>query len=285
MTKTIRLDLVLKSFWCLAPMAAAILLLNSHAFGATDSIVAQTPSPTPQIPIFSQLLGNSPPDTGKIAITALEIVVRLLLAVILSAALAFRPRKNVPLFQRNLSVAQTQILLAVTGAALMLIVGDNAARAFAIFAAVSLVRFRTNIRDPKEITILLISLAFGLAAGIGNWQLGLMLCLFALVLLWVLERNEPEQVFRSMELEVKTHNTDLTQGILKKIFAKYKIEAEMRQIEPPDAEGSVGSIVYFLSLRLSISTDFLSDKILAADSQNVDGIMWTQKKNASDIYQ
>ena len=94
-----------------------------------------------------------------------EIVFRLFLSVALAAILAFRPRKNVPLFQRNLYVAQTQILLAVVAAALMMIVGDNAARAFAIFAAVSLVRFRTNIRDPKEITVLLISLALGLAAG------------------------------------------------------------------------------------------------------------------------
>ncbi|MGH9971697.1 MAG: hypothetical protein ACREBG_28420 [Pyrinomonadaceae bacterium] len=39
-------------------------------------------------------------------------------------------------------------------------------RAFGIFAAVSLVRFRTNIRDPKEITVLLISLAIGLGTGV-----------------------------------------------------------------------------------------------------------------------
>ena len=89
--------------------------------------------------------------------------------------LAFRPRKGFPLFQRNLYVAQTQILLSAVAAALMMIVGDNAARAFAIFAAVSIVRFRTNIRDPKEVTVLLISLALGLAAGVGRWDLGLAL--------------------------------------------------------------------------------------------------------------
>jgi len=63
----------------------------------------------------------------------------------------------------------------------MIIVGDNAARAFGIFAAVSLVRFRTNIRDPKEITVLLISLALGLASGVGRWDLGIILALFSLL--------------------------------------------------------------------------------------------------------
>ena len=161
-----------------------------------------------------------------------EISLRLLLAVLLSGILAFRPRKNVPLFRRSLFVSQTQILLAVVAAALMLIVGDNTARAFAIFAAVSLVRFRTNIRDPKEITVLLISLALGLAAGVGRWDLGIALCLFALALLWLLEFNESEQTVRAMELTVKTKDPDRTQDVLKKIFRRLKIDAEVREIVP-----------------------------------------------------
>src|ERR687885_1613146 len=98
--------------------------------------------------------------------------------------LAYRRRKDVPIIQRNPFVAQTHILLAVVAAALMMIVGDNAARAFGIFAAASLVRFRTNIRDPKEITVLLISLAIGLAMGVGRWEIAVIITLFVLPLLW-----------------------------------------------------------------------------------------------------
>jgi len=219
------------------------------------------------------------------AIHALEILLRLFLAVVLSAILAFRPRKNAPLFGRNLYVAQTQILLAVVAAALMLIVGDNTARAFAIFAAVSLVRFRTNIKDPKEITVLLISLALGLATGVGRWDLGAILCGFALVLLWVLEFNESEKVFRSMELTVKTRNTDLTNERLRKIFERYKLEGEIRQLDPPDEANPVGCVMYFLNLRLNLSTDYLSDRIFDLDRENVEGIEWAQKKGNSSIYQ
>src|SRR5688572_30540375 len=42
---------------------------------------------------------------------AVQIVLRFLFAVILSGILAFRPRKDVPLFRRSLFVSQTQILL------------------------------------------------------------------------------------------------------------------------------------------------------------------------------
>ena len=227
----------------------------------------------------------APGDTGHWAVEAISILGRLLLAVGLSSILAFRPRQDVPLFKRSLFVSQTQILLSVVAAALMMIVGDNTARAFAIFAAVSLVRFRTNIRDPKEITVLLISLALGLAAGVGRWELGVGLCIFALALLWLLEYNESSQVFRSMELDIKTRDTDRTQEVLKKIFQKYKLDAEMRELDPPDEKDPIGEIVYYVNLRLNLSTDHLSDRILRLDPDNVESIQWSQKKGATDIYQ
>jgi len=214
-----------------------------------------------------------------------SILFRLFLAVVFSGILAFRPRKDVNLFKRSLFVSQTQILLSVVAAALMMIVGDNAARAFAIFAAVSLVRFRTNIRDPKEITVLLISLALGLAAGVGRWELGIGLCLFALALLWLLEYNESEQVYRSMELTVRTRDTEKTQKILKKLLKDYKLDAEVREFDPPDEKNPIGSLVYYLNLRLNLSTDKLSDMIMSRDPENIEGIQWSQKKGSSDIYQ
>lgn len=274
--------------------AAALFLARSNGYyrsGATGdpAAVSQHPAET-QIPFFDAVLGGggatpiAEPNRHWLE-TTLEITFRLLLAVILSAVLAFRPKKNFPLFQRNLYVSQTQILLAAVAAALMMIVGDNAARAFAIFAAVSLVRFRTNIRDPKEVTVLLICLALGLAAGVGRWDLGAVLCVFSLVLLAVLEYQEPLQAFRSMELTVRSRNTDATQDLLRGIFKKHKLEAEVRKLDPPDEENPIGSIQYYLNLRLNVGTDFISDTILAADPQNVEGIEWARTKNATDVYQ
>ncbi|HVF68124.1 MAG TPA: DUF4956 domain-containing protein, partial [Pyrinomonadaceae bacterium] len=100
--------------------------------------------------------------------TLAAVTIRLTLAALLAAMLAFRPRRTTLHFKRNPYVAQTQILLAVTASALMMIVGDSTARAFGIFGAASLVRFRTNIKDPKEISVLLISLAIGLSTGVGR---------------------------------------------------------------------------------------------------------------------
>jgi uncharacterized membrane protein YhiD involved in acid resistance len=272
----------------MATFAPRYFRLDSPASRSGDAAAAATAQPETadgQTYFLAKIFEDSSTGGGSTFVGMLEIVQRLLLAVVLSGILAFRPRKNVPLFKRSLFVSQTQILLAVVAAALMMIVGDNAARAFAIFAAVSLVRFRTNIRDPKEITVLLISMALGLAAGIGRWDLGIALCLFALGMLWLLEMREDEATFRSMELSVRTRDPDNTQEILKKIFSRMNIEAEVREIEPPDEKKQIGAIVYYLHLPVKMTTDKLSDRILAADEENIEGIQWSKTKSAADIYQ
>ena len=272
----------------MAVIAPGFFGLDSPAARVAAEIAQSQPTPGTadnQNYFLARIFEDSGAGRGLVVASMVEISQRLLLAVILSGILAFRPRKNVPLFRRSLFVSQTQILLAVVAAALMMIVGDNAARAFAIFAAVSLVRFRTNIRDPKEITVLLISMALGLSAGIGRWDLGIALCLFALGLLWLLEMRESDVTVRSMELSVKTRDPDRTQEILKKIFHRLKIDAEVREIEPPDEKRQIGAIGYYLNLPVKLTTDKLSDRILGADPDNIEGIQWSKSKSASDIFQ
>jgi uncharacterized membrane protein YhiD involved in acid resistance len=215
---------------------------------------------------------------------AIVMTFRLALAALLAAMLAFRPRKALPAPRRDPYVRQTQILLAVVGAALMMIVADSAARAFGIFAATSLVRFRTNVRDPKEITVLLINLAIGLAAGVGRWELAIMFCLFVLLLLMALERQEARQVFRAMQLKVKTHDADKTDGVLRELFDRHNISAELYELDRQDEQSSLGKVVYRADVSANIDTDGLSEEIFSADSDNIDSIEWHQKKTASYVY-
>jgi uncharacterized membrane protein YhiD involved in acid resistance len=239
--------------------------------------------------ITTVLGGDQPlpgqPRSEKWTAIVPRIVSRLALAALLAAMLAFRPRRDLSATKRNLFVAQTQILLAVVASALMMIVGDNAARAFGIFAAASLVRFRTNIRDPKETTVLLMSLSLGLATGVGRWDVAIILTLFVLPLLWLLESRESQQVFRSMELTVRTRDTDSMQNILKRVFQQHGFNAELREIDPPDEAEPVGCVMYSVNMNLSVSTDQISDEIHASDPKNIEGIEWQQKKDASYIYQ
>lgn len=213
-----------------------------------------------------------------------RIFLRFLIAALLSSFLAFRWRRNFSRAMRNPYVAQTQILLAVVAAAMMMVVGDSAARAFGIFAAASLVRFRTNIRDPKETTVLLICLGVGLACGVGRLDMAAILTVFVLVMLWVLEYFESGQVYRAMEVSVGTRNVDQTMQVLKDLFSRHGFRAELRQLDRQNAEGEDGKVVYELSLKADVSTDRLGEEILAQDGANISTLEWDQKKSTTYIY-
>ena len=298
------------TFGLLATFAAILLLSGVLAYVLRDSSTldiapAAAPSGSPTVSTTPRAPGESQPKTegpllwevfgpdasgllpsnySSWETTAARIALRFSLAAFLAALLAFRPRRGVLPSRRNPYVAQTQILMAVVAGAMMMVVGDSAARAFGIFAAASLVRFRTNIRDPKEITVLLICLGVGLAAGVGRWDMAVILTLFVLVALAVLEYFEQSQVFRSMEVSIATRDVDRTNEMLKKLFARHKFDYELIEMDRQDEEEPLGKIVYLVNMDMQESTSKLSKEIFSGDSESIDSVEWDQKKSTTYIY-
>jgi uncharacterized membrane protein YhiD involved in acid resistance len=263
--------------------------VNASAASSAPPISTSTPPAPEHRPLLWQLFGSDSSTSSPTTVASWEsigarIALRFSLAAFLAALLAFRPRRGVSASRRNPFVAQTQILMAVAVGAMMMVVGDSAARAFGIFAAASLVRFRTNIRDPKEITVLLICLGVGLAAGVGRWDMAVILTLFVLVALAILEYFEQSQVFRSMEITVKTKKLDRTNQVLQLVFSSNKLDTEVRELDREDAVDPMGKIVYLVNLGSGLSTNKLSEEIFAADAENVDTIEWDQKESTTYIY-
>jgi hypothetical protein len=240
------------------------------------------------VPLLGELFGDdstglSPTNLSSWESTSAQIALRFALAAFLASLLAFRPRRG-SVVRRNPYVAQTQILMAVVAGGMMMVVGDSAARAFGIFAAASLVRFRTNIRDPKEITVLLVCLGVGLAAGVGRWDMAIILTLFVLISLAVLEYFERFQVFRSMEVSIQTRDVDKTNDLLKRLFTRHSFESELRELNRQDPDEPMGKIVYLVNLDPFVSTSKLSDEILSADPDNIDSVEWDQKESKTYLY-
>ncbi len=141
-----------------------------------------------------------PPSTRQTEIRlALE---RLSLAGLFGTALALRPRRRSQ-GARKVVVIQTQIMLAMVGAVIMLVVGNSLSRAFGIVGAAGLIRYRSNIADPKDAVVMLSSLASGLAVGVGRYKLGAVATVFMMFALWVVEFFEPP-ARKQFELRLKT---------------------------------------------------------------------------------
>jgi hypothetical protein len=71
------------------------------------------------------------------------------------------------------SFARSLVLGGLVGAMIMLAIGNSLARGVGIFGALSLIRFRTNLRDPLDMIFIFAAFASGIAAGAGNIAAGL----------------------------------------------------------------------------------------------------------------
>src|SRR5207244_6478727 len=155
---------------------------------------------------------------------------RLPIAAGLASVLALRPRRRgTP--PRQTPVIETQIILAVVGAVVMLVVGSSLARAFGIVGAAGLVRYRAKIADPKDAGVRLSTLAVGLASGVGLWVLALFATAFVLALLWIVESFEPKA--REMFLlKIKAKDPAALKPKVEQLFGRNRTEVELRTAWP-----------------------------------------------------
>ena len=198
-----------------------------------------------------------------------DAMVRLPLAAALGAALALRPRRRgTP--KRDPAVIQTQIILAVVGAVIMLVVGASLARAFGIVGAANLIRYRSKIDDPKDAVVMLCTLAVGLAAGVGLYALTVFSTVFIVAALWVIESFE--QGMKRFDLRIKAgKDTDALRPKFEEILRRYDLKFELRT-------SSDDEVCYDVQGPLELRTDRVSNAILKLDPEGHGAVEWSDKK-------
>jgi len=253
------------------------------ALSATAPLVAQVPppadaqtpaaqrQPAPQGPLQSldeehrQSLGTWEVD--------LHAFVALPLATALGAALALRPRRRgTP--KRSSPVVQTQIILAIIGALVMIVVGTSLARAFGVVGAAGLVRYRAKVEDPKDAGVMLTTLAVGLGSGIGVYGLAVFATAFLMAVLWVIESFEPT-ARKEFILEIKAKEVSKLQARIEALLRRRRVKYELRESSPEE-------LSYFVGLPMEMKTDGISAEIMALDPDPGTGVEWkTDKKKAA----
>jgi uncharacterized membrane protein YhiD involved in acid resistance len=151
----------------------------------------------------------------------------LTVAALLGAALGLiRPvrREIVP---RSAHVVQAQILLAVVGAIIVVVVAESLARAFAVVGAAGLIRYRTRIEDPKDASVMLVALTLGLAAGTGLFAFAAIGCAFVIAVLWLLESLEPSARTR-FDLKIHSKQAAAIQPAIEAALDQRSVEYELR---------------------------------------------------------
>ena len=199
-----------------------------------------------------------------------QAMLRLPLAALLGALLAVRPkRKGTP--ARQPAVIQTQIILAIVGAAVMLVVGTNLARAFGVVGAAGLVRYRAKVEDNKDAGVMLSALAVGLASGVGQYAMAVFSAIFIMVTLWVIESFEPE-AHKLFDLKIKMgKDTDDRRKEFDAILDRFHVDFDL-------LSSSDDEVCYEVLVPLEMQKERLSNAILRLDPEGHGAVEWTEKK-------
>jgi hypothetical protein len=266
--------------WLRAGAVAVVIVAPVAARTGSQAQPADTP------PRSSQTLGADEPDQkegrntrrGDILADAPDLstqitqvthaLMRLPIAAGLATVLAIRPRRRGTPHRRP-PVVQTQIILAIVGAVVMLVVGASLARAFGIVGAAGLVRYRARIEDPKDAGVMLSTLAIGLASGVGLWMLAVFGTVFFLAVLWIVESFEPKAT-QPFALKVRAKDPAAIRPAVERLLRRDGLDFELRTISKEE-------VCYDMHFPVEEKTDRLSQRIVDLDPENV-AVQWEEKK-------
>ena len=162
----------------------------------------------------------------------------LTVAALLGAALGIVRPVRAGIVPRSVHVIQAQILLAIVGAIIIVVVADSLARAFAIVGAAGLVRYRARIDDVKDAGVMLIALALGLTAGSGMFLFAFVACAFVIGVLWILESFEPAARSR-FDLKISTKHAGRLRPDIEHAFSHAGVSYDLRGSSPTELEYEV----------------------------------------------
>jgi anti-anti-sigma factor len=174
--------------------------------------------------------------------------------------------------ERGRAMEQAQVLLCVSGAMMMIIIGNSLARAFGIAGAASIIRFRTPVEDPKDVTILFLLMGLGMSSGLGAWAVAGLGTAFLCIALVALDHMSSQKA-RVMSVEIQASGREFPTTHVEGIFARNQIVWEPREISQ---SGEV-TVKYHTWLDPRTSLEDLSSQLMS-EGAGVQSVAWEHPK-------
>lgn len=135
---------------------------------------------------------------------------------------------------RNRSFEITLVLLAVLIAMVTRVIGNNTARAFSLVGALSIVRFRTVVRDTQDTAYVILSVVLGMAVGAnlgGIAVAGLIVVLAAILVLRGKRRQQLQPMQADCVLNVRVPLGNLVDELSGTLFPRHLEKHELIALE------------------------------------------------------
>ena len=155
----------------------------------------------------------------------------------------------------------TLIMLPVIISIIILLVGNNVARAFSLAGAFSIIRFRSAPGDPKDISYIFFTLAVGLACGMGYIGYGVIVTVILCIIMIVLDKIKfavPKT--KNMRLKILVPEDLNYEGVFDKILDSYSTNWATESVKTKDF-GALFEIFYKIHLKEGVSQKNLIDEL------------------------
>ncbi|MEZ4704196.1 MAG: DUF4956 domain-containing protein [Bdellovibrionota bacterium] len=120
----------------------------------------------------------------------LNAAVSAFLASILGVVVAYFYKFTSRNSNYSSTMFQVLVIMCVLIAIIMNIIGSNIARAFSLVGALSIIRFRTAMKDPKDTMYIFYAMAVGMACGVGLRGVAVLISFSVGLLIYLLEKLE-----------------------------------------------------------------------------------------------
>jgi uncharacterized membrane protein YhiD involved in acid resistance len=114
-----------------------------------------------------------PASLLKFDMTPAQVALSFLLSFALAFLWATVYRKSHSGIAYTRSFYMTLIMIAPTVTMIMMAIGSNVALSLGLVGALSIIRFRTVIKDTKDMAFLFLAIAIGLTTGANTWLVGI----------------------------------------------------------------------------------------------------------------
>lgn len=178
-----------------------------------------------------------------------EALAALTLSFLLCLVIAYFYRETHQGLSYSVSFVHTMIIMGVTVAIIMLIIGSNIARAFALVGALSIIRFRNAVKDSRDVAYIFMTMAVGMAAGTGFYMAAVVFTIFASFMVYFLYRFQIGEM-KTREVLLKLHVPEEMdyEKSLREVFREYLADYSLLSVETL-RDGGMLELVYSVEMR------------------------------------
>lgn len=189
--------------------------------------------------------------------TMLILASSIILGIIISTVYMKTNKKN----GYNNGFAVTLVMLPVIISIIILLVGNNIARAFSLAGAFSIIRFRSAAGDPKDISYVFFTLAVGLACGMGYVWYAAVFTIILCSLMVILNKFKFAMAKEKlMQLKIEVPEDLNYETAFNEILDKYTNSWQMEKIKTRDF-GALFELTYLIKIKENTDTKIFIDEL------------------------